>query len=285
MLGFCQVHGDVTRFLAVATLLSWAVLGATMLLAVRELRGGSYFLVSGVRGAGGARFAGVTSIDAVCRVPACLGLQASPRMAAPTIPWPSYATTTDDSSAPTTRSDSSSKPGATTPCACARRAAPISPATTGRSSRAPRIPASPPPAPWKVEADPKTGKASTASITNGKITAKVNRESWLSFYNEKGELLLEEYWRNRADITRYTGTLNLAGRDIYPILGGDWKITARFESKDGERFYGLGQYQDGYLDKEGHGPRTGAPQHAELGAVCALESRVRFPLEQPGCRA
>lgn len=80
----------------------------------------------------------------------------------------------------------------------------------------------------KIEADPKTGKASTASITNGKITAKVNREGWLSFYNEKGELLLEEYWRNRADITRYTGTLNLAGRDIYPILGGDWKITARF---------------------------------------------------------
>ena len=103
----------------------------------------------------------------------------------------------------------------------------------------------------KIETDPKTGKASTASITNGKITAKVNREGWLSFYNEKGELLLEEYWRNRADITRYTGTLNLAGRDIYPILGGDWKITARFESKDGERFYGLGQYQDGYLDKKG----------------------------------
>jgi hypothetical protein len=44
VLGFCQVHGDVTRFLAVATLLSWAVLGATMLLAVRgELRSGSYF--------------------------------------------------------------------------------------------------------------------------------------------------------------------------------------------------------------------------------------------------
>ena len=44
VLGFCQVHAEVTRFLAVVTLLSWAVLCVTMLLAVRgELRIGSYF--------------------------------------------------------------------------------------------------------------------------------------------------------------------------------------------------------------------------------------------------
>lgn len=44
VLGFCQVHADATRFLAVVTLLSWAVLCVTMLLAVRgELRIGSYF--------------------------------------------------------------------------------------------------------------------------------------------------------------------------------------------------------------------------------------------------
>lgn len=39
-----------------------------------------------------------------------------------------------------------------------------------------------------------------ASITNGKITAKVNPEGWISYYNQKGELLTEEYWRTRDRI-------------------------------------------------------------------------------------
>lgn len=43
-----------------------------------------------------------------------------------------------------------------------------------------------------------------ASITNGKITAKVSFEGWISFYNDKGELLTEEYWRNRNRIDRYS---------------------------------------------------------------------------------
>lgn len=41
-----------------------------------------------------------------------------------------------------------------------------------------------------------------ASITSGKITAKVSFECWISFYNDKGELLTEEYWRNRNRIDR-----------------------------------------------------------------------------------
>ena len=41
------------------------------------------------------------------------------------------------------------------------------------------------------------------TFTNGKLTVKVNPEGWLSFYNQKGELLTEEYWRNRNRINRY----------------------------------------------------------------------------------
>ena len=46
-----------------------------------------------------------------------------------------------------------------------------------------------------------TGKIYT--VKNGKITAKVNPEGWISYYNQKGELLTEEYWRNRNRINRY----------------------------------------------------------------------------------
>ena len=34
-----------------------------------------------------------------------------------------------------------------------------------------------------------------AKLVNGKITAKVSYEGWISFYNQKGELLTEEYWQ------------------------------------------------------------------------------------------
>jgi alpha-D-xyloside xylohydrolase len=110
-----------------------------------------------------------------------------------------------------------------------------------------------PNATYKVAGSAKAeiGTDGSAAIRNGRLEARFNKEGWLSFYNAKGQLLLEEYWRNRNDITRYTGTLNLAGRELRPIPGGDWQITARFEAKDDERFFGMGQYQDGYLDKKG----------------------------------
>jgi len=91
----------------------------------------------------------------------------------------------------------------------------------------------------------------SASIVNGGIEARIDKEGRLSFYNSKGELLLEEYWRNRADLTRYTSTLNLSGRELKPILGGDWRITLRLEAKEGEKIFGLGQYAEPFLDKKG----------------------------------
>jgi len=91
-----------------------------------------------------------------------------------------------------------------------------------------------------------------ASITNGDITARINREGWLSFYNARGEVLLEEYYRNRNDITRYCVPLGISARDLKPVTGrSDYKLTARFEAKDGEHIWGMGQYQDGLLDKKG----------------------------------
>lgn len=95
-------------------------------------------------------------------------------------------------------------------------------------------------------------KATEASITNGKITAKVSFEGWISYYNQKGELLTEEYWRNRNRINRYCVPLRIDARELKPVEGGsDYSLTARFEAFDDEKIFGMGQYQEKHLNKKG----------------------------------
>jgi alpha-D-xyloside xylohydrolase len=101
------------------------------------------------------------------------------------------------------------------------------------------------------EAGIRIGDDGSASIVNGALEARINKEGWLSFYDARGELLLEEYWRNRADLSRYTSTINLSGRELRPLLGGDWRMTLRLEAKEGEKIFGLGQYAEPFLDKKG----------------------------------
>lgn len=90
------------------------------------------------------------------------------------------------------------------------------------------------------------------TLTNGRITARVSTEGWLSFYNQKGELLTEEYWRNRNRINRYSTSLRIPARELKPIPGtSDYALSARFEAFDDEKIFGMGQYQDKHLDKKG----------------------------------
>lgn len=94
--------------------------------------------------------------------------------------------------------------------------------------------------------------ATEASITNGKITAKVSHEGWISYYNQKGELLTAEYWRNRNRLNRYCTSLRLDARELKAIPGtSDYSLTARFEAFDDEKIFGMGQYQEKNLDKKG----------------------------------
>ena len=89
-------------------------------------------------------------------------------------------------------------------------------------------------------------------ITNGKITAKVDFEGRISFYNQKGDLLTEEYWRNRNRINRYCVPLRVDARELRCRQGGtDYELTARFEAFDDEKIFGMGQYQDRHLNKKG----------------------------------
>ncbi|MCQ2521725.1 MAG: family 31 glucosidase [Lachnospiraceae bacterium] len=95
-------------------------------------------------------------------------------------------------------------------------------------------------------------KGTNWQMVIGKLTVKVSHEGWLSFYNQKGELLTEEYWRNRNRLNRYCVSLRLDARELKPVPGStDFALTARFEAFDDEKIYGMGQYQDRQLNKKG----------------------------------
>jgi alpha-D-xyloside xylohydrolase len=82
-------------------------------------------------------------------------------------------------------------------------------------------------------------------ITNGKIKAVIKVSGWskrcqVSFYNQKDELLLKEVGEQ--------GALQIKARYFKPIIGGDYSLTATFESNSEEKLYGMGQYQQEILN-------------------------------------
>lgn len=90
-----------------------------------------------------------------------------------------------------------------------------------------------------------------ATIQNGKIRAVVRDDGMITFYNQHGKVLLQEYIRNRNDFSRYCSPLNIPAREWKPRPGGDdYSLTVRFESDPNEKLYGMGQYQHGFLNQK-----------------------------------
>ena len=87
-----------------------------------------------------------------------------------------------------------------------------------------------------------------ASIQNGKIRVDIDMGGKITFYNHKGEILLEEYVRNRNNIKKFCSALDIDAREFRPILGGDYNLTMRFESNPDEKLFGMGQYQQENLN-------------------------------------
>lgn len=96
-------------------------------------------------------------------------------------------------------------------------------------------------------------KEEYGTITNGNIKAVISSFGKLMIYNQKGELLLEEYSRHRRDLLDpKCSALEIEAREFKPIIGGDYKLTWRLESvSSDEKIYGMGQYQQPYLDLKG----------------------------------
>ena len=77
-----------------------------------------------------------------------------------------------------------------------------------------------------------------ARIRNGKLTAVINNI---------GKIL-----RNREDMfASTTSSLLIEAREFKPLIGGQYHLTMRFESDPSEKIFGMGQYQQNFLNLKG----------------------------------
>ena len=91
-----------------------------------------------------------------------------------------------------------------------------------------------------------------AEIVNGRVKATVNFAGVLSFYRDDA-LILREYYRSYGGtLSRESRCLKVVNREWKGVPGGsEYKLKVLFESNDGEKLYGMGQYQQPYLDLKG----------------------------------
>lgn len=92
-----------------------------------------------------------------------------------------------------------------------------------------------------------------ATLRNGKVKVCISNGGKITIYNQKGKLLLEEYWRNRRDLCdSKCSAIEVEAREFRPNVGGDYHLTMRLQSLDkNEKIYGMGQYQQPYLNLKG----------------------------------
>lgn len=93
---------------------------------------------------------------------------------------------------------------------------------------------------------------SEACIVNGKVKLSITNGGKITVFN-CDKKILEEYWRNRRDVTdSKCSAIEVEAREFRPNIGGDYHLTLRLESlSKNEKLYGMGQYQQPYLDLKG----------------------------------
>ena len=80
----------------------------------------------------------------------------------------------------------------------------------------------------------------SAEITNAKARAVIEENGKISFYNGDGKLLLEEYYVPKP--------LKKKGKEFLSRGDGKYRINLRFYANEGEKIFGMGQYQQPFLD-------------------------------------
>lgn len=94
----------------------------------------------------------------------------------------------------------------------------------------------------------------SASITNGNTKAVLTKKGKLTVFNAHGRMLLQEYSRNRQDLLDpKCSALEVEAREFKGMSGGDYRLTARFESLSrDEKLFGMGQYQQPDMNLKGN---------------------------------
>lgn len=89
------------------------------------------------------------------------------------------------------------------------------------------------------------------SIKNGKLEARLNNNGVMVFYKDGKEILHEYFHSYDPSATKESCCTKITAREYRGIIGGDYKLTVRFEPNDDEKIFGMGQYQTRYLDMKG----------------------------------
>ena len=84
---------------------------------------------------------------------------------------------------------------------------------------------------------------SCAEITNGKARAVIEENGKICFYNTDGKRLLEEYYVPKP--------LKKKAHEFWQMGNGKYRINLRFFANEGEKIFGMGQYQQPFLDLKG----------------------------------
>ncbi len=104
--------------------------------------------------------------------------------------------------------------------------------------------------PWR-EGDGSISQYPNATITWGRVSVKVNHSGVLTVFRDGEKILKEQYLFYDGTVTRESHCLKKVAREWIPYIGGDYKLTVRFEPNDGEKLFGMGQYQQPYMDLKG----------------------------------
>ena len=98
----------------------------------------------------------------------------------------------------------------------------------------------------------------------------------MTFYRD-GQRILKEYHRDYDQPScRQSRCLRIRGRAYKAIIGGDYEMKLRFESTDGEKIYGMGQYQQSYLDLKGLYLRACVAQFTDFYPICGVSLGYGF---------
>ena len=104
--------------------------------------------------------------------------------------------------------------------------------------------------PWR-EGDGSISRNPCAQITNGRISAKFNKSGVLTLFRDGKPFLHEQYRFYDGLVTRESHCQKKLAREWVPYVGGDYKLSVRFEPNDGEKIFGMGTYQQPYMDLKG----------------------------------
>ncbi len=95
-------------------------------------------------------------------------------------------------------------------------------------------------------------KRTNASITNGRMRIEINFVGVITVFRDE-KVVLREYFRcYDGTISRGSRCLKIVNREWKGIIGGtDYKLNLKFDANEGEKIYGMGQYQQSFLDLKG----------------------------------